>query len=131
MKTLSILFIFTAVCGLICIAVMALVPVYISDTDNGKTIEVLRFRAIRVALESNPTTGYSWQVVSPAGREVLRLYYSAYRHSASRLLGSGGTQEFKFRPMARGTATIKAVYTRPWEHAATAGREFSVTIRVR
>lgn len=113
------------------IAVLALMPVNVTDADNGRTVEALRFRTVRVSLESNPTTGYSWQLISPTDRKVLRLYYSKYRARASKLVGSGGREEWKFRAMAPGTATIKALYVRPWERSMPPAREFTFTIRVR
>ncbi len=113
------------------IAVLALGSVKVTDDDNGNTVEVLRFRTVKVSLESNPTTGYSWQLVSPADRKVLRLYYSKYRARASKLVGSGGREEWKFRAMAPGTVTIKALYVRPWESSTPPSKEFTFTVRVR
>ena len=122
---------FIAIVALVTIACMALVPVMIRDADNGKTIDVLRYRTIKLALESNPTTGYTWQLTSPEDRRVLRLYYSAYRRTPTKLVGSGGYEEWKFRAMAPGTATVKAVYLRPWEGQTPPVKTFTVTIRVK
>ena len=113
------------------IAALALMPVNANDADNGRTIEVLRFRTLKLSLESNPTTGYSWQLISPADRKVLRLYYSKYRARAAKLVGSGGREEWKFRAMAPGTVVIKALYARPWERSAPPAKIFTLTIRVR
>ena len=113
------------------IAVLALCPVNVTDADNGRTIDVLRFRTVKVSLESNPTTGYSWQLISPADRKVLRLYYSKYRARTSKLVGAGGREEWKFRAMAPGTTIVKAVYSRPWERSTPSEKIFSLTIRVR
>ena len=107
--------ILAAIIALVAIAYMALIPVGITGADNGRTIEVLRFRTIRLTLESNPTTGYTWELLSPNDRSVLREYYSVYRRPASRLAGAGGVQELKFRAIGAGLAKVELVYRRPWE----------------
>ena len=131
MKQMIKTLIFTAVTGLAVIAALAIVPVDITDTDNGKTIDVLRFRTIKLTLETNPTTGYGWQLVSPNDRKILRLYYSKYRPSTTKLLGAGGTEEWKFRAMAAGTTTIKLIYLRVWEGSTPPAKEFTINVRVR
>lgn len=123
--------IFVSVIGLAAIAVLALVPVDITNADNATTIEVLRFRTIKLTLETNPTTGYGWQLISPNDRKVLRLYYSKYRPSTTKLLGAGGNEEWKFRAMAAGTTTIKLIYLRVWERSTPPAKEFTITVRVR
>jgi inhibitor of cysteine peptidase len=123
--------IFIAILALAAIACMALIPVTITDADNGKTIDVLRFRTIKLTLESNPTTGYTWQLVSPEDRRVLRLYYSAYRPKPTNLVGVGGHEEWKFRALAPGTAIVKTVYLRAWEGRQPSDKTFTVTIRVK
>jgi inhibitor of cysteine peptidase len=120
-----------AVVVLVAIACMALVPITITDADNGKTIDVLRFRTIKLSLESNPTTGYNWKLVSPTDRRVLRLYYSKYIRTPTKLVGSGGHEEWKFRAIAPGTAEVKTIYIRPWEGQTPPVKTFAVTIRVR
>lgn len=131
MKIRAGILIIMAAIALSAIAVIALAPVAVSDADNGGTIDILRFRTIRLMLESNPTTGYGWQLISPSDRNVLRKYYSTYRRPASKLIGAGGREEYKFRAMAPGVAVIKLVYVRPWERATPPAKEFTLTVRVR
>jgi inhibitor of cysteine peptidase len=122
-----------AIVALAAIACMALIPVNITDADNGKTIDVLRFRTINLSLASNPTTGYSWKLISPIDRRVLRLYYSKYIPIPvpAKLVGSGGHEEWKFRAMAPGTAVVKTIYIRSWEGQTPPVKTFTVTIRVK
>jgi inhibitor of cysteine peptidase len=120
-----------AVIVLAAIACLAMVPVHITDSDNGKTIDVMRFRTIKLSLESNPTTGYTWQLISPDERRILRLYYSAYRATPTKLVGVGGHEEWKFRAMSPGTAIVKTIYIRSWEGQQLSDKSFTVTIRVK
>lgn len=120
-----------AVLALVAIACMALVPVTITDADNGKIIDVLRYRTIKLTLRSTPSTGYMWKLVSPEDRRVIRSYYSAYRPALTKMVGVAGHEEWKFRAIAPGTATIKTIYMRSWEGSKSAVKSFTVTIRVR
>lgn len=131
MKTYAGMMIILVVVALSIIAALALVPVTVSGKDNGRTIDMLRFRTIKLTLESNPTTGYGWQLISPPDRKVLRKYYSVFRRPDLKLVGAGGYEEFKFRAMAPGIAVIKLIYVRPWEKEASPAREFTLTVRVR
>lgn len=120
-----------AVVALAAIACIALVPVNITGADNGKTIDVLRFRTIKLSLEANPTTGYTWQLTSPTNREVLRQYYYKYKRMPTKLVGVGGHDIWKFWAIRPGTETVKAVYLRPWEGSTPPAKTFTVTIRVK
>ena len=66
-----------------------------------------------ISLESNPTTGYSWQAEFDA--ESLELVNEDFT-SDSTLLGAGGVQKFDFRALKQGQFQVKMVYKRPWEN---------------
>ena len=131
MKFFAAILIIISAIALIAIASLALIPVDITDADNGKTVSILRFRTIRLSLSSNPTTGSSWQLISPEDRRVLRLYYTKYRPSGTKLAGAGGIEERKFRAMAPGSTAVKLIYIRPWERVKLPAKSFAVEIRVR
>ncbi len=78
-----------------------------------------------IALDANPTTGYSWE--ASFDQEMLALLKQEYRRS-SELIGSGGTAVFVFRPLKRGSGTIELRYRRPWEPEAVETRTYAVTI---
>jgi len=117
--------------ALAAIAFLALIPVNINEADNGRTIEILRFRTIRLTLASNPSTGYSWQIISPAEGKILRRCYAVYGHSPAKLVGAPGYEEFKFRAMSPGVTEIRMSYLRPWERSQPPARTFALSVRVR
>ena len=81
------------------------------------TIEMTMGQDIVIALESNPMTGYGWQVGGRVDPAIVALISSDYESSPSTALGAGGHQRWIFRAVGRGTTTIRLDYARPWELA--------------
>ena len=64
----------------------------------------------RWELESNPTTGYGWFLVSDEGLNVETEFVAK-----SDLCGAPGTHTFIISSDVKGTFDLKAEYKRPWE----------------
>lgn len=74
-------------------------------------------------LKSNPTTGYSWYLVSDCG---LRITSEFERESD--LCGAPGFQKFLISSDAKGTFTLTAEYKRQWENVPPAEtRQLTIT----
>ena len=101
--------------------------------DDGSLVELSAGQALLVTLESNPTTGYSWEV-SEVDDAVLRQMGEPEFKEASaegeQLVGAGGTQTFSFSSAA-GETTLTLVYRRPWEKDVDPLEVFSVEVVVR
>ncbi len=67
-----------------------------------------------VALESNPTTGYRWELGFQYDDRYLELVDHRYE-SDSTLVGGGGREIFTFRALAFGSTEFSFNYKRPWE----------------
>ncbi|MBI0583848.1 MAG: protease inhibitor I42 family protein [Methanomassiliicoccus sp.] len=82
-------------------------------------------REFTIALEANPTTGYSWkaeyddQRFDLVGQEYVRN---------SNHMGGGGRTDLTFRPLKRGKANIRLRYMRPWEKEAVEIREYRIRV---
>ena len=61
-------------------------------------------------LESNPTTGYGWYLVSDEGLKVETEF-----KTDSELCGAPGIHTFLISSEKKGTFTLKAEYKRQWE----------------
>jgi len=83
---------------------------------SSETIEVTVGQDFVLSLESNPTTGYSWELTGPLPA-WLELIGSEYIPTPTDppMVGSGGVEEWTFRANDAGTATITFEYRRPWE----------------
>jgi inhibitor of cysteine peptidase len=98
--------------------------------DEGREVQVQRGQVLTVTLESNPTTGYSWEWVD-AGDGVLRQVGEAEFKSSSNLVGAPGTETLRFSAEKAGRTTIKLVYHRPWEKDVEPLETFAVQVVVR
>ncbi|MBZ5590471.1 MAG: protease inhibitor I42 family protein, partial [Acidobacteriia bacterium] len=117
-------FTFVAVC------VSAGPTVRLTAKDNGRTITVRKNAGLALTLSENPSTGYSWQVVS-SGRPVIQQTGEPTFKPDSRLHGAGGTAFYRFKAVVEGTSTLKLVYRRPWEKDVDPAASFEVNIVVR
>lgn len=68
-----------------------------------------------VTIESNPTTGYQWQIESIIPKNSIKLLRSTYIPSKTNLVGAGGFQEFLLLPNKKGVYKVRLKYIRPWE----------------
>jgi predicted secreted protein len=100
----------------------------LTDADNGKTIQAHVGDEIHIALDANPSTGYSWSVEKIDGT-LLPLKQSDFSASSS-AVGSGGTQTLTFVAKNAGTATLQLKYWRSFEGDKSITRRFAVTIQI-
>lgn len=103
--------------------------VHLGPKDNGRRIQLRVEDQFTLTLRTNPSTGYSWKVVS-SGEPVIRQLGEAEFTPDSHMAGAGGTERYTFRADNAGTAALKLVYVRPWEKDAEPVNTFAVTLVV-
>jgi inhibitor of cysteine peptidase len=98
--------------------------------DCGSTVELNTGDTLALALEGNPTTGYTWEIESndPA---VLEPNGEPEFTPDSELLGAGGIYTFRFNAIARGRVTLRLIYRRPFENDVPALKSCEVAIDVK
>lgn len=88
-----------------------------------------------IRLNSNPTTGFTWQMsVDPEDENIVSISDETYipNKTNSKLCGSGGISEFKVKAHNKGEATITGVYIRPWmKYEDTDNNSVQYTIEVK
>lgn len=101
--------------------------------DPSMPIEVLQGQRFEIALEANPTTGYSWALAKRLENRVITLATTRYFPNETSRVGSGGTEVWSFQARHEGTAAIVLAYRRPWEPepGPSTNRVFRVTVRKR
>lgn len=91
----------------------------------GQTIHVSVGERFAVALEGNPSTGYTWQVSTDEDyMELLAQDFEPHGQG----IGAGGQEVFHFRALSPGESTITCEYRRPWDQAACDTASFEVQI---
>lgn len=86
-----------------------------------------------ITLESNPTTGYSWELAEPLDESILKLVSSEYKTLATTFPpppGTGGIEIWTFEALDRGTTEISLKYVRPWETDVPPARERTLVVIV-
>jgi inhibitor of cysteine peptidase len=82
-----------------------------------------------IALDSNPTTGYGWEIGYDMNE--LELVKDEYKpdEKAAGLVGAGGTQYYELKALKTGDSEITLVYKRSWETEVIETRIFTVEIK--
>lgn len=71
---------------------------------------------LELSLQSNPTTGYDWQMFLPETEVLIRKSGEYRPDSRSQgLCGAGGTALFRFEAKKSGRTTLIGCYFRCWE----------------
>lgn len=95
------------------------------------TVTVAAGQTFLIALDSNPTTGYSWSALPGFDAAVVTVVGSSYRGPDRALPGAGGTQIVVLRALAPGTTKLRLGYARPFERGIPPVKRAEFSIRVR
>jgi inhibitor of cysteine peptidase len=93
---------------------------------DGQSINARVGDTFTIQLKTNPTTGYDWVYSDTNG--TVQLLEKTYVADSTDVIGSGGTDYFKFKAQARGNATLVFDYERPWEATSIQQLAFSLSV---
>ncbi len=102
----------------------------LTQSEQGKTIDVRQNEEIAIRLDENPSTGYRW-VVEQDGGEILHLLHSDFVQSTGDRIGAGGQRVFTFQALKAGDASLKFKLWRSWEGDRSLKARFAVDVRVK
>lgn len=91
--------------------------VVLSAEDNGTVVELGAGQALVVTLDSNPSTGYRWEVSEVDEAVLAQIGEAEFKEASTegeQVVGAGGTETFYFASAA-GETTLTLVYHRTWE----------------
>lgn len=84
-------------------------------SNPAQTIVVSVGEKFEIDLESNATTGYSWQGNEVYDEEMLQLVNSQYLPAQTDRVGAGGKQVYLFQALKAGNTKVNLTYKRSWE----------------
>ncbi len=84
-------------------------------SDDNNPIRILKGMEFSIVLDSNPTTGYSWEPAVPLDNDILILLEKSYRRPDTPRRGAGGKEIWIFRARRPGRTEIHLEYVRSWE----------------
>jgi inhibitor of cysteine peptidase len=102
----------------------------VTYTDPEKTIQSNVGGTFLIVLDSNPSTGYQWQLTQSPNREFLKLIDSTYRAPITELVGAGGKEIWSFKALSVGQRTIVFEYVRPWEKDKEPLKSVTFTVNI-
>jgi predicted secreted protein/putative hemolysin len=103
----------------------------LTQADNGSKVTLKVGDVLEVTLDSNPSTGYSWQVKANDRNVLLPLGEPQFTlGNPTPMPGAGGTETFQFKALAKGQTTLTLVYLRPWETNVTPTPNDTFTLSV-
>lgn len=91
--------------------------VQVTRQDHGSRIELPVGHVLQIDLESNPSTGYAWQLRNAVQSNVRQIDSQWIPHAPA-VLGAPGTSQLRFVGARHARATLELVYVRSWESSA-------------
>ena len=103
----------------------------VSEADNGGQIELELGKLLVVTLESNPSTGYQWELIENNESILKQFGQTEYKpaETSNPRVGGGGWDIFRFKAVSAGQTTLEFVYHRSWEDAEPL-ETFSIQVTV-
>ncbi|MDO5581104.1 MAG: protease inhibitor I42 family protein [Planctomycetia bacterium] len=106
----------------------------LTEKNSKQTIEIKSGDQIKIRLNANATTGYSWKMSLAEGNDkVVSLSEENYivpKAQDPPLAGAPGVAEYTITAKAPGSATVSGVYYRPWEKPAPGDQRVEFQIKV-
>lgn len=99
-------------------------------SDPGKTVEVAAGNEFKIVIESNPSTGYHWELIGELDEKIVQFVSKDYRADEPVIPGSGGADVWTFHALAAGETAITLAYYPPGEGEPPA-QEVTFTIVVK
>lgn len=88
----------------------------IDESGNGRVVFLEVGGSLDLSLESNASTGYSWQYFPDfTGDGVIKETAHEYREENPGLIGAPGGEYWSFKAVGAGATSISLGYMRPWE----------------
>lgn len=106
--------------------------VEVTAKDNGQTVAADVGNLVRITLESNPSTGYNWELRDfEYGAAIFNSSDLVARKTGNVLMGAPGDTVIILQAVAPGSQQISAVYRRPWEAPDQIAASFSFQLEVK
>ena len=104
----------------------------VDDSSASEEVEIAAAGSLVVHLDSNPTTGFKWELAGISDQAVLEQKGEAeFVPPEEAIPGAGGKEIWTFEALKAGTATVYLEYSRPWEGGEKAEWTYTLTVTVK
>jgi inhibitor of cysteine peptidase len=101
----------------------------LDESADGREIELEIGQEFEIKLGENASTGFRWQTVGGSAPEC-QLVADEFSAPTENQPGRGGSHTWQFRAARAGQCQIELAYNRAGREGSTAGRTFTLRVRV-
>jgi inhibitor of cysteine peptidase len=101
----------------------------LTNKDAGSTVVMKVGDTLEVALEGNPTTGYTWEVAPDSGALLSPRGEMQFKPDSS-LIGAGGIVTLYFAAVQPGEGSLRLIYHRTFEPTVAPLKIFEINVLV-
>ena len=108
--------------------------VKVGASASGGQVELEQGQVLVVTLESNPSTGFRWEVVDLDESILQQVGEAEFEVADDRdppPPGAGGHETFRFQAVGVGQTSLQMIYHRSWEEGVEPERTFSLQVAVK
>jgi inhibitor of cysteine peptidase len=90
--------------------------VEIDESNNGKQVDLGLGEILAVRLESNPSTGYVWEIDELDESALQQIGEAVFESSVpdNPPPGTGGWVTYRFEAVGEGESELRLIYHQPW-----------------
>jgi inhibitor of cysteine peptidase len=100
------------------------------DADSTSEAMLAAGERFEVRLESNPSTGYAWEVSTMSEDSLVNLVDHRYVAPDSDLVGAAGTEVWEFSAGPEGAGILRLEYIRSFDDLPVPDRVFELVVRI-
>jgi predicted secreted protein len=98
-----------------------------NESDNGKTYSLSQYDVVQVNLPENGSTGFSWNISTTPGIEVID---HSFKSSNPGLPGAGGTATWLLKLAGTGSQEFSGIYKQGWMPPSANDHTYSISFVV-
>jgi predicted secreted protein len=103
-----------------------------TPTSPGQTIETGPGKTFQIIIDSNPTTGYHWEIIGELDKNVVEFVSKNYQSTGQPgLVGGGGVDIWTFKAVAAGETKITLGDYPPSNSATAPAQTETFTVKVK
>jgi predicted secreted protein len=101
-------------------------------SDPAKNLEATVGNEFKIIIDSNPTTGYHWEIIGELDVNVIEFVSKEYKSTSNpNLVGGGGVDTFVFKALKAGETHITLGYYPPSNDPVEPQQKVTFTVTVK
>lgn len=100
-------------------------------SDPAKNLEASAGNEFKIVIDSNPSTGYHWEIIGEVDESIVEFISNEYRADEPVMPGSGGVDVWVFKAIAAGKTDITLGYYPPSNDPVEPQQKVTFTVTVK